>query len=394
MRSLARIVFGLALLGCSQESAVPPAPPSSMAGADAAGPARMDASMVNPMTDAGVAGVSGEDDAIARTGDAGAEHTEPAPPAANPKRAAFLALLGKIVDPMPALAPMLMPAQTAAAVTTQDFTFSSTPTWRVQGTLRRPSTAAGRLPVAIVLHETGGDRNSGNVIDIANAMVARGFVAVAINGRNFDTYTQAIKNAYDNPGHDYPFLYDTAWDVMRLIDYLVTRDDVDPARIGLTGISKGGMETVLVAAADPRVAAAAPIIGTQSFKWGLENNAFQARASSLGNGVPNPNDAASVRMFYDRVAPGLVDEYDGPDMLPLVSPRPFIVIAGLQDPRNPMPGVQLTMSAAMAAYTRDGAPDHIKLYTANVAHDGGYPPFHVTAEQWLDQWLGNHPPAK
>ncbi len=282
-------------------------------------------------------------------------------------------------------------------MTLQDFTFASTPTWRVPGTLRRPITAAGRLPVAIVLHETGGDRNSGDVVDIASALVARGFMAVAITGRycvggGTTAYVQAMKDAYANPGHDYPFLYDTAWDTMRLIDYLVTRDDVDPARIGLTGISKGGMETLIVAAADPRVAAAAPLIGVQSFKWGLDNNAFQARAQSLGDAVPDPNSAASARMFYDRVAPGLVDLYDGPEMLPLVSPRPFIVIAGLTDPRNPMPGVQLTMAAAMTAYARDGAADRVKLFTANVGHDGGYAPFHMAAVAWLDQWLGK--PAK
>ena len=100
------------------------------------------------------------------------------------------------------------------------------------------------------------------------------------------------------------------------------------------------------------------------------------------------NNAASTRMFYDRVAPGLTDQYDSPEMLPLVSPRPFIVIAGLQDPRNPMPGVQLTMAAAMAAYARDGAADRVKLFTADVGHDGGYAPFHMAAVNWLDQWLG------
>jgi dienelactone hydrolase len=299
---------------------------------------------------------------------------------------------------MPALAPMLMPATTSNGVTVQDFSFASTPAWRVPGTLRRPAAAAGRLPVAIVLHETGADRSSGNVVGIASALVARGFLAVAISGRYFGAgggnpaYIKAIKDAYASPGRDYPFLYDTAWDTMRLIDYLVTRDDVDPARIGLTGVSKGGMETTLVAAVDPRVAAAAPIIGVQSFKWGLANNAFQARALSLDDAVPSPNDAASVRTFYDRVAPGLVDQYDGPDMLPLVSPRPLIVIAGLQDPRNPLGGLTLTMDAATAAYVRDGAADHVKLFTANVGHDGGYPPFHQAAVDWLDRWLGRPKP--
>ena len=45
---------------------------------------------------------------------------------------------------------------------------------------------------------------------------------------------------------------DGEWDVQRLVDYLGSRDDVDPRRIGLLGISKGGIETYLAAASDPR----------------------------------------------------------------------------------------------------------------------------------------------
>jgi hypothetical protein len=149
------------------------------------------------------------------------------------------------------------------------------------------------------------------------------------------------------------------------------------------------METYLAAAVDTRIAAAAPIIGIQSFKWELENNAFQARAASLGGAVPNPNDAASVREFYDRVAPGLVDLYDCPDMLPLIAPRPLIVLSGTQDPRNPIASVQLAIDAASAAYTQAGASDRLDFFQANVGHDGSYPPFHAQATAWMVRWLGH-----
>jgi hypothetical protein len=249
------------------------------------------------------------------------------------------------------------------------------------------------------LHETGADRDSPDVVSIVTTMTSRGFLSVAISGRYFgqpngnNAYIAALKAAYTMPGKDYPFLYDTVWDVIRTIDYLVTRADVDSARIGLTGISKGGMETYLAAAVDPRVAAAAPIIGVQSFKWGLENNAFQARAESLGGAVPNPTDAAAVRLFYDRVAPGLVDLYDCPDMLPLIAPRPLIVISGLLDPRNAIGGVQVAVAAARAAYAGAGVPQHMAFFTANVGHDGSYPPFHDQAMGWIEQWLGTAPPS-
>ena len=83
------------------------------------------------------------------------------------------------------------------------------------------------------------------------ALADRGFLAVAIDGRYHgerakspSDYPVAILRAY-RAGHGHPFLYDTVWDAMRLVDYLATRPDVDPARIGMMGISKGGIETYL-----------------------------------------------------------------------------------------------------------------------------------------------------
>ena len=51
------------------------------------------------------------------------------------------------------------------------------------------------------------------------------------------------------------------WNGVRGIDYLVNRPDVDPERIGVTGISGGGAATFWIAAADERVKAAIPVSG-------------------------------------------------------------------------------------------------------------------------------------
>ena len=48
-------------------------------------------------------------------------------------------------------------------------------------------------------------------------------------------YNAAIARAF-REGGEHPFYYDTVWDVRRLVDYLKTRKDVDPKRIGLLGI--------------------------------------------------------------------------------------------------------------------------------------------------------------
>ncbi len=51
------------------------------------------------------------------------------------------------------------------------------------------------------------------------------------------------------------------WNGIRAIDYLQSRPDVDPDRIGVTGISGGGAATFWIAAADPRAIIAAPVSG-------------------------------------------------------------------------------------------------------------------------------------
>ncbi len=50
------------------------------------------------------------------------------------------------------------------------------------------------------------------------------------------------------------------WNSVRAIDFLLERDDVDPGRIGVTGASGGGTQSMIIAAIDERVAAAMPCV--------------------------------------------------------------------------------------------------------------------------------------
>ena len=107
-------------------------------------------------------------------------------------------------------------------------------------------------------------------------------------------YPQASFSSYVNRDalHRFPFLYDTVWDLMRVLDWMHTlqviflslthsshisdpvfplshRDFfralqfVDTSRVGATGISLGGMHSWLWAAADTRVTSTCPAIGVQ-----------------------------------------------------------------------------------------------------------------------------------
>jgi dienelactone hydrolase len=259
-----------------------------------------------------------------------------------------------------------------------------------------------KQPAVIVLHGTGGSKEG--MRTRLEELAMHGFVAVAIDGRyhgarasrtpgGLPPYQEAILRAY-RAQRERPFLYDTVWDVMRLIDYLETRDDVDAARIGLMGISKGGMETYLAAAIDPRVAVSVPLIGVQSFRWALDHGAWDSRAWTLREAIDaaakesgDPVGVAFMRKFYDRVVPGIYGEFDGPAMLPLIAPRPLLVINGDSDPRTPMGGVRVCMAAAEQAYASHGAADRLVLH---LQRDAGH---QVTAEAdrlalaWFQRWL-------
>jgi len=249
-----------------------------------------------------------------------------------------------------------------------------------------------------VLHGTGDSKEG--MLQLLTALANRGFLAVSIDGRYHGEratrsggYSNAIAAAY-RTGKGHPFLYDTVWDVLRLVDYLVTRADSDPARIGLMGISKGGMETYLASAVDPRIAVAVPVIGAQSFRWALDHDAWQWRVGSISPAVEiaardagTSVDASFVRKFYDQVVPGIYGAFDGPSMLPLIAPRPLLVINGDQDDLTPLPGVQECARAAEQAYRLANAQEKFQLL---VQRDAGHE-FTADAQRasldWLVKWL-------
>ena len=321
-------------------------------------------------------------------------------PAAQPDatRAAFLKLIDR---PRVALEPTVRSRPESGGLVAEEISFTAEAGQRVPTLLIKQS-GSSRQPVVIVLHGTGGSKEgvAGRLRDLAG----KGFVAVAIDGRyhgeragasseGMSPYLAAILRTY-RTGREHPFLYDTVWDVMRLIDYLETRTDVDRSRIGLTGISKGGMETYLAAAVDPRVAVAVPMIGVQSFRWALDHGAWDSRAWTLREAVEAAaTDAGSgvgapfMRRFYDKVAPGVYGEFDGPSMLPLIAPRPLLVINGDSDPRTPIGGVRACMAAAEQAYKAQGAGDRLVLHVQPDAGHQVTPEGDRVALQWFERWL-------
>jgi dienelactone hydrolase len=298
------------------------------------------------------------------------------------------------------LAPKVEEPSTTNGLKLYHFSFAADARQRVPGFLLKSADSQGRRPVIIALHGTGGSKT--DMLRLCRQFVARGFIAVAIDGRYHGErsplgkgsaeYEAAILRAWHEPG-EHSFFYDTVWDVMRLVDYLETRDDVDAKRIGLTGISKGGIETYLAAAMDERIAVAVPCIGVQSFHWALDNDAWQGRIGTIPNVFKaiatesGASNAAVVQKFYDRVAPGIYGEFDGPAMLPLIAPRPLLVINSDSDNHTPLPGVNECIKTARRTYHNAGADAQLAVRIQEHAGHQVKPESEREAIEWFVKWL-------
>lgn len=322
----------------------------------------------------------------------------------NDTRSSFLALLDR---PKVPLAPEVRELAAPEGMKQLHFSVAADAEQRVPGYLLIPATKGvptARRAVVIVLHGTGGKKDSSEVRSTVEQLAKAGFIGAAIDGRYHGErtksgsgaaeYNEAIAQTWKT-GREHPFYYDTVWDVMRVIDYLETRDDVDPTRIGLMGFSKGGIETYLTAAADPRVAVAVPCIGVQSFRWELDNgqwkariatveDAFDAAAEMAGEKKPGPD---FVRRFYARVVPGIDGQFDGPAMLPLIAPRPLLVINSDSDANTPIAGVRLAVDAARLTYRALQAEEKIVLRIQENTPHRVNPESIEAGIAWFVRWL-------
>lgn len=122
----------------------------------------------------------------------------------------------------------------------------------LDGYIVRPDATARRRPTVVFLG--GADSWAEELVFLGgNQFPARGMNLVVADtpGRGG---TLRFKNVYSRPDYEVP--------VAAVLDYLATRDDVDPDRIGLAGVSLGGYYAPRAAAMEKRVKAVAAWCGT------------------------------------------------------------------------------------------------------------------------------------
>jgi dienelactone hydrolase len=134
------------------------------------------------------------------------------------------------------------------------------------------------------------------------------------------------------------------WDGIRAVDYLLTREDVDPKRLAITGTSGGGFQSLWIGALDPRIAVVAP-------------SAFvTALPARMANRIFDDPDSDPEQDPFGLVSSGV----DHAGLLLLSYPRAIHVSAAVQD-FFPIEGTRKTMRELTAVYERLGLGDRIKL---------------------------------
>lgn len=140
-----------------------------------------------------------------------------------------------------------------------------------------------------------------------------------------------------------------AWNGIRGIDYLISRPEVDADRIGVTGISGGAAVTFWVAAADPRVKAAAAVSGMADLE------------SYVGNRVVNGHCDC---MFLYNAA-----EWPWTRIAGLIAPRPLLFVNSDNDPIFPMDANERVIARLERLYSLFGASDRVDALVSVGGHD-------------------------
>lgn len=230
----------------------------------------------------------------------------------------------------------------------------SQPNFYVTSTLYLPD-GNGKKPAILFCsgHSALGYREGAYQNMILN-LVKKGFIVYAFDpvgqGERLNYYDQ-IKNESVVGGptqeHFYPGVQSfisgkslanlMIWDGIRCIDYLVSRHEVDPQRIGITGRSGGGTQSAYIAAFDERILAAAPEAYITNFTRLLQ---------SIG-----PQDAE--QHFYKQISLGL----DHADFLEVRAPKPALMITTINDMFS-IQGAKETEQEVAKIYKAYGKSDH------------------------------------
>jgi dienelactone hydrolase len=178
-------------------------------------------------------------------------------------------------------------------------------------------------------------------------------------------HESVVAKSLFSAGLNWPGLF--VYDDQRALDYLASRPDVDPTRLGCAGLSGGGLRTVMLTGADERIRAAV-CVGMMT--------TWRDYCLSKSN--------THTWMCY---LPGCPPDLDYPEILGLACPNPLLVLNNNQDALFTLPEMQRADEILKQVYAKAKAPDRYKASFYDGPHKFDRA-MQAEAFQFFDRWLG------
>ncbi|TWT73102.1 alpha/beta hydrolase family protein [Allorhodopirellula solitaria] len=287
------------------------------------------------------------------------------------------------LDPMPErtdLHPVVTGTLETDEFVVEKLQFQSMPGLYVTGNLYRPRQVDGALPA--VLYVCGHGRQEVDGVSVGNKthyqhhgewFARNGYVCLTIDtiqlgeieGMHHGTYRHD-KWWWNNRGYTPAGV--EAWNSIRAVDYLQSRGEVDPGRIGVTGRSGGGAYSWWLAALDERIQAAVPVAGITT----LQNHVVDGC-------VEGHCDCMFMVNTY---------RWDYPMVAALVAPRPLLISNSDKDPIFPLDGVVELHRKVRRIYELYDAESKLGLQITEGPHQDTQE-LRVHAFRWFNRFLKN-----
>lgn len=226
----------------------------------------------------------------------------------------------------------------------------------------RPLNVAGPLPCIVYNHAHGGDFVLGKdeFLDgrehlqkppYARALTDRGYAALCIDHWNFgerrgrtesETFKEMIWFGRVLWGM-------RVYDSLRAVDYLVTRPDVDPQRLGTLGLSMGSTMAWWLAALDERIRVCIDLCCLTDFDALITSQGLDGHA-----------------IYY--YVPSLLKHFTASQINALIAPRPHLALAGNYDRLTPAPGLDRIDRELKQVYAEVGAAEAWQLLRYDIGH--------------------------
>jgi dienelactone hydrolase len=297
--------------------------------------------------------------------------------AKRPKlRQQFLDMLG--LWPLPEKTPLkatVTGTLTRGNVVIDKLHYQSRPGLYVTANLYRPKTTAGKkLPAILYVCGHANKGRDGNKTAYQHHglwFANNGYVCLIVDtlqlGEVAGTHHGTYKfNRFWWQDRGYTPAGVECWNGIRGIDYLLSRPDVDPERIGMTGRSGGGATTVWVAAADDRVKVAVPVSGMSDLESYVSHRVINGHCDC---------------MFFVNTY-----QWEWTTSLALFAPKPLLFANGDSDPIFPMDGNRRIVARLRHLYELLGKPENVDEYVSKGGHSDR-PDLQVAAFRFMNRHL-------